>query len=121
MSSIVESPVLNEPEEISPGEAFLMKKEMKISSKGSQDVMELSKVSKNVIESTPEIKNKNLKLGQSAKSHKITTVNKERNDSRMKKKLVSPVTKTPQLSASRASKPTLTSTMSSASRTRSKT
>ncbi|KAK8526503.1 hypothetical protein V6N12_020973 [Hibiscus sabdariffa] len=119
MSSIVESHVLNEPEETSPEEAFSM--EMETPSKRSQDVMELSNVSENVIESTPEIKNKSLKLGQSAKSHKITTVNKERNDSRMKKKLVSPVTKTPQLSTSRASKPTLTPTMSSASRTRLKT
>ncbi|KAL4361729.1 hypothetical protein GQ457_04G006690 [Hibiscus cannabinus] len=121
MSSIVESHVLNEPEETSPEEAFSMEMEMETPSNRSQDVMELSKVSENVIESSPEIKNKSLKLGQSANSHKMTTVNKERNDSRMKKKLVSPVTKTPQVSTSRASKPTLTPNMSSASRTRLKT
>ncbi|XP_039035148.1 protein WVD2-like 7 isoform X2 [Hibiscus syriacus] len=116
MGSIVESPVINAPEE-----AFVVKKEMETPSKGSQDVVQLSSRSENVIESTPEIKDKNLKSGQSAKSHKITAVNKERNDLRMKKKPASPVTKTPQLSTSRASKTTLTLTTKSALRTQSKT
>ncbi|PPD71959.1 hypothetical protein GOBAR_DD31142 [Gossypium barbadense] len=115
MGSIVESPGLNKPEETAPEE------EMETLSKGSQDVKELSQRSENVIENTPKIKDKNLKLGQSAKSHKITAVNKERNDSRIKKKPASPVTKTPQVSTSRTSKQTLTPTTSSASRTRSKT
>ncbi|TYH84649.1 hypothetical protein ES332_D02G211000v1 [Gossypium tomentosum] len=114
MGSIVESPGLNKPEETAP-------EEMETLSKGSQDVKELSQRSENVIENTPKIKDKNLKLGQSAKSHKITAVNKERNDSRIKKKPASPVTKTPQVSTSRTSKQTLTPTTSSASRTRSKT
>ncbi|KAK5838643.1 hypothetical protein PVK06_007377 [Gossypium arboreum] len=115
MGSIVESPGLNKPEETAPEE------EMETLSKGSQDVKELSQRSENVIENTPKIKDKNLKLGQSAKSHQITAVNMERNDSRIKKKPASPVTKTPQVSTSRTSKQTLTPTTSSASRTRSKT
>ncbi|KAE8686587.1 hypothetical protein F3Y22_tig00111057pilonHSYRG00060 [Hibiscus syriacus] len=79
-------------EETAPEEeAFLVKKEMETPSKGSQDVVELSSRLENAIESTPEIKDKNLKLGQSAKSHKITAVNKERIDSRMKKKPASPI------------------------------
>ncbi|GMI74941.1 hypothetical protein like AT1G24160 [Hibiscus trionum] len=119
--SIVESYVLNEPEETATEEDLLVKKELETPSKGSQDVMELSPISENVIESTPETRDKNLILGQSAKPHKITAVNKARNDSRMKKKPATPVTKPPQLSTSRASKPALTPTTSSASRTRSKT
>ncbi|XP_039062067.1 protein WVD2-like 7 isoform X2 [Hibiscus syriacus] len=121
MGSLVKVPVLNEPEETSPEEkAFLVKKEMETPSKGSQDVVELSSRSENAVETTPEIKDKNLKLGQSAKSHKITALNKERNDSRMKKKPASPVTLTPQLSTSRASKTTLTPITMSASRSQSK-
>ncbi|GMJ03643.1 hypothetical protein HRI_004033500 [Hibiscus trionum] len=102
-------------------EDLLVKKELETPSKGSQDVLELSPISENVIESTPETRDKNLILGQSAKSHKITSVNKARNDSRMKKKPATHVTKPPQLSTSRASKLALTPTTSSASRTRSKT
>ncbi|KAK8627346.1 hypothetical protein V6N13_134959 [Hibiscus sabdariffa] len=117
---MVESPELNKPEETAPEEAFLVKKEMETPSKGSQDVMELSQGSENVVESIPKNKDRNLKSDQSAKSHKITAVNKERNDSRTKKKPASPVTKTPQVSTSRASKTTLTATSSSAPRTRSK-
>lgn len=67
MGSIVESPGLNKPEETAPEE------EMETLSKGSQDVKELSHRSENVIENTPEIKVKNLKLGQSAKSHKVSS------------------------------------------------
>ncbi|GMJ13164.1 hypothetical protein like AT1G24160 [Hibiscus trionum] len=110
---IVECPELNKPDETAPGEAFLVKNDMETPSKGSQDVMDLSRRSENVEQS--------LKLDQSAKPHKITAVNKERNDSRRtKKKPASPVTKTPQVSTSRTSKPALTPTASSAPRTRSK-
>ncbi|XP_039034940.1 protein WVD2-like 7 [Hibiscus syriacus] len=118
----VESPdELNKPEETSleVEGAFLAKKEMETPSQESRDVIELSQRSENIVDSTPEIEDKNLKLDQSAKSHRIIAVNKERNDSRPKKKPASPVIKTPQATTSRASKPTLTPT-SSAPRPRSK-
>ncbi|KAE8688299.1 putative Formin-like protein 8 [Hibiscus syriacus] len=114
----VESPEeLNKPEETSLEEAFLVKKEMETPSEEFRDVIELSQRWENVVDSTPEIEDKSLRLDQSGQSHKITAVNKERNDSRKKKKPASPVIKTPQVTTSRASKPTLTPT-SSAPRTR---
>ncbi|KAE8672954.1 putative Formin-like protein 8 [Hibiscus syriacus] len=127
----VESPdELNKPEETSleVEGAFLAKKEMETPSQESRDVIELSQRSENIVDSTPEIEDKNLKLDQSAKSHRASSsssssssssLNKERNDSRPKKKPASPVIKTPQATTSRASKPTLTPT-SSAPRPRSK-
>ncbi|XP_039068811.1 protein WVD2-like 7 [Hibiscus syriacus] len=84
----VENPEFNKAEETALEEAFLVKKEMETPSKESPDVMELSQRSENVVERTPEIKDKNFKLDQSAKSHKIRAVNKERNDSRTRVRLL---------------------------------
>ncbi|XWS68923.1 hypothetical protein CRYUN_Cryun04dG0135100 [Craigia yunnanensis] len=120
IDSTVGSSMLNKQEESVPDEAYLVKQEVETLSKGSQDVKELPQKSERDIEKTPKIKDKNVKLGRSEKSHKITPVNKERNDTRIKKKPASPVTKTPQISTSRASKPTSTTSTSSASRTPSK-
>ncbi|XVE84980.1 hypothetical protein DITRI_Ditri17bG0055200 [Diplodiscus trichospermus] len=117
MDSTVESPKLNQPEETAVDEAILVKQEVETISKGSQDVKKLPKNSEKCVENTPKIKDKNVNLGHSAKSHKITPVNKERNESRIKKKPGSPLTKTPQFFTPRASKPTSTPTTSSASRT----
>ncbi|XWS22538.1 hypothetical protein CRYUN_Cryun29cG0045100 [Craigia yunnanensis] len=74
-----------------PTETVLVKQVVETLSKGSQDVKDLSQNSEKDIENTPKIKDKNVKLGHSAKSHK------------------------------RALKPTSTPTTSSASRTPSKT
>ncbi|XWS63602.1 hypothetical protein CRYUN_Cryun06bG0114600 [Craigia yunnanensis] len=116
----VGSPIINKPEETVPDEAILVKQEVETLFKGSQ-VKELPQKSERDIENTPKIKDKHVKLGHSEKSRKITPVNNERNDTRIKKKPTSPVTKTPQFFTSRASKPTSTPTTSSASRTPSKT
>ncbi|XVF44108.1 hypothetical protein PTKIN_Ptkin02bG0094000 [Pterospermum kingtungense] len=88
-------------EETVPDEAILVAK---------QDVEELPERSARDLESTPKIKDKNDKLGH---SEKITPMNEERNDSRIKNKPTSHVTKTPQFSS--------TPTTSSASKTPSKT
>ncbi|XVE75140.1 hypothetical protein DITRI_Ditri12bG0071900 [Diplodiscus trichospermus] len=120
IGSTVGSSTLNKPEETVADEAILVK-EVETLSKESQDVMGLPQKPERDIENTPNIKNKNVKLGHSEKFHKITPVNRERNDTRIKKKPASPVNKTPQFSTSRASKPTPTPTTSSASRTSSKT
>ncbi|XWS34887.1 hypothetical protein CRYUN_Cryun21dG0075600 [Craigia yunnanensis] len=107
--STVESPKLNKPEETAADEAVLVK-EVETLSKGSQDVKELPQNSEKGIESIPKIKDKN-----------ITPANKERNETRIKKKPASPVTKTPQFSTPRSSKPTSTPITWSASRTPSNT
>ncbi|XP_022734213.1 protein WVD2-like 7 isoform X2 [Durio zibethinus] len=119
--STMESPKLKILEENAADEAVLVKQEVETLSKGFQDLKELPQNSEKDIENTPKIKDKNVKLGHSAKSHKITPVTKERNETRIKKKPISPVAKTPQLSTPRASKPTSTSATSSASRIPSKT
>ncbi|XP_022726237.1 protein WVD2-like 7 [Durio zibethinus] len=121
IDSAVGSPMLNKPEDTVPDEAALVKQEVETLSKGSQDVKELPQKSEMGIEKTTKIKDKNIKLGHSKKSHKISSVDKERNGTRIKKKPASPVTKTPHFSTSRASKPSSTPTTSSASRTPSKT
>ncbi|XVE92521.1 hypothetical protein REPUB_Repub01dG0104300 [Reevesia pubescens] len=121
IDSTLESPKLNKPEETAVDEVVSVKQEMETLSKGSQDVKELSQNSGKGIEKTSKIKDNYVKLGHSAKSHKITPVNKERNETRIKKKPASPMTKTPQLSTPRPSKPTPAPTTSSASRTPSKT
>ncbi|XP_021293358.1 protein WVD2-like 7 isoform X2 [Herrania umbratica] len=120
MDSTVESPKLIKSEETAPEEAVWVKG-VETLPKGSQDEKELPQNSEKDIKDTPKIKHKNLKLGHSAKSDKITPANKERNETRIKKKPASPVTKTPQFSTPRASKPTSTPTTLSASRTPSKT
>ncbi|OMO54982.1 hypothetical protein COLO4_36280 [Corchorus olitorius] len=116
IDSTVEIAVLDKQEEAVPDEASFVK-EVETLSKGSQDVNELPLISEKHRENTPKIKDKNIKSGPSTKSHKITPVNKERNETRVKKKPTSPVTKTPQFSTPRASKSTSTPTASSASRT----
>ncbi|KAK8512900.1 hypothetical protein V6N13_090361 [Hibiscus sabdariffa] len=70
---------------------------------------------------TKESRNKNVKVGHLGKSQKITPMDKDRNERVVKKKLASPVTKTPQFSTPRASKPKSAPTTLSASRTPSKT
>ncbi|XVF02352.1 hypothetical protein REPUB_Repub04eG0168100 [Reevesia pubescens] len=121
IDSTMESQKLNELEETAAGEAILVNEEVETLSKGSQDMKKLPQKSEKDMENAPKIKDKNVKLGHSAKSHKITPVNKERNETRIKKKPASPVTKRPQFSTPKASKPTSTPTTSSASRTPSKT
>ncbi|KAL4318280.1 hypothetical protein GQ457_18G021290 [Hibiscus cannabinus] len=66
---------------------------------------------------TQESRNKNVKLGHLGKSQKITPMDKDRNERIVKKKLPSPVTKTPPFSTPRASKPKSTPTTLSESRT----
>ncbi|OMO57289.1 hypothetical protein CCACVL1_25856 [Corchorus capsularis] len=117
IDSTVEIAVLNKQEETARDEAGFVKEEVDTLSKGSQDVNELPLISEKHRENTPKIKDKNIKSGPSTKAHKITPLNKERNETRVKKKPTSPVTKTPQFSTPRASKPTSTPTASSASRT----
>ncbi|XP_007044467.2 PREDICTED: protein WVD2-like 4 isoform X1 [Theobroma cacao] len=121
MDSAVESPKLIESEETAPDEAVLVKEAVETLPKGSQDEKELPQNSEKDIKDTPKFKHKNLKLGHLAKSDKITPANKERNETRIKKKPASPVTKTPQFSTPKASKPTSTPTTPSASRTPLKT
>ncbi|XP_022776034.1 protein WVD2-like 7 isoform X2 [Durio zibethinus] len=116
-SSTLESPKLNKPEETAADEAVLAKPDAEILSKRSQDVKELAQISEKDIENAPKIKDKMLKLGHSVKSYKITPVNKEKNETRIKKKPASSVTKTPQFSTPRASKPTSTPNTLPASRT----
>ncbi|XVF84870.1 hypothetical protein PTKIN_Ptkin17bG0074000 [Pterospermum kingtungense] len=110
---VLEHPKLNKPEETAADEAVLVEQQVQTISKGSQDVVkELPQKSG---------KDKNVKLGHSANSHKVTPLNKERIETRIKKKPASPVTRIPQFSTPRASKPTSTPTTLSASRTPSKT
>ena len=68
----VRSPIINKPEETVSDEAILVKQEVETLSKGSQDVKELPQKSERDIEKTPKIKDKNVKLGRSEKSHKVS-------------------------------------------------
>ncbi|KAK8582833.1 hypothetical protein V6N13_069601 [Hibiscus sabdariffa] len=65
----------------------------------------LAKSSEDLEDFTQESRNKNVKLGHLEKSQKITPMDKDRNERVVKKKLASPVTKTPPFSTPRASKP----------------
>ncbi|KAL4319020.1 hypothetical protein GQ457_18G021660 [Hibiscus cannabinus] len=98
---------LNKQEETAANEFISIKHEGETLAKGSKDLEDF----------TQESRSKNVKLGHLGKSQKITPMDKDRNERIVKKKLASPVTKTPQFSTPRASKPKSTPTTLSESRT----